>query len=492
MKKLLYNTPLHSFMLVPALIFFLFVYNYSFSSFHSTVRSYEVALLFSSAIFTTMYFLFKKNKHKAGVVTTALMLVLFFYGFIYELAEKMYYKGWWPFSEIHRYVLLFIFVLALFLFYSLFKAKRSFHSITLALNVFVIIFFTINLGSLSTAILKKTAKPIQADLANMSKRANDSMPDIYYIILDGYAQDSILSFIYNYKENSLTGFMQKNNFYIASQSRTNYIATVLSLSSSLNYSYLDSLNSHITSTDKNVIYENKASEYLKEKGYKVVHIRSGYSVTRENQYADTTLTLENLGEFERTLLRYTIFRLDDILGYARFKTLKEQLAVIHRSLDIRGPKYTFIHIVSPHPPYVCDENGNYKTSPRVVNVWWEPKKDYLAQLKYINKEVINILSEIKTKSKNPPVIIVQSDHGPWAQAASFRQLYETRSRILNAYFIPYKWKDKLYSSITPVNSFRFIFNGLFGDSIPMTKDIPLDSASVMQNANTNLMAKDIE
>lgn len=488
MKKILYNIPIHSFLLAPVLIFFLFVHNYSLNSFHSTIRSYTVAIIFSCSIFILFYFLFGKNKHKAGVVTTVLMLILFFYGFVYEIAEKMFYKGWWPFTEIHRYLLLSILIFSCVIIYFLFKTRQTFYPLTLSLNVFVLILFCINLGQLSSTIIKNSSGEVNISIPanNTTIKKNDSLPDIYYIILDGYAQDSVLSATYNYTNNPLTVFLKKNNFYVASGSRTNYISTGTSLSSSLNFSYLDSLT-HAGS--KNLIYENKVSEYLKKKGYKIVHVRSGFSVTRENYYADTTLALENLGEFERTLLQYTIFRLDDLLGYARYNTLKEQLNVINNAITVSGPKYTFIHIVSPHPPYICDENGNYKTSPRIINTWWEPKSDYIAQLKYINKETINIISDIFKKSKIDPIVLIQSDHGPWTQTNSFRELYNARSRILNAYYTPQR-KNKLYSTITPVNSFRYIFNELFNDSIPLLPDIPLDSGSVAQNANSNLMTEE--
>ena len=139
---------------------------------------------------------------------------------------------------------------------------------------------------------------------------------------------------------------------------------------------------------------------------------------------------------------------------------------------------------------MCDENGNYKTSPRVINVWWEPKKDYTTQLKYINKEIIKFTAEILKRSKISPVIIIQSDHGPWAQSKSANQLYDTRSMILNAYHVPNEWRNKFYPTITPVNTFRNVFNGLFNDSLPILKDIPLDPSSVINNANSNLLTND--
>lgn len=136
---------------------------------------------------------------------------------------------------------------------------------------------------------------------------------------------------------------------------------------------------------------------------------------------------------------------------------------------------------------MCDENGNFKSSPRIINTWWEPKEYYLTQLKFINKEIIKFISEIFKQSKIKPVIIIQSDHGPWIQSNSFQDIYNTRSMILNAYNIPYNWKNKLYPTISPVNSFRFIFNELFNDSIPLLKDIPLDSMNVKNNMNSNLL-----
>ncbi|HEY4798667.1 MAG TPA: sulfatase-like hydrolase/transferase, partial [Bacteroidia bacterium] len=170
-----------------------------------------------------------------------------------------------------------------------------------------------------------------------------------------------------------------------------------------------------------------------------------------------------------------------------YKTLKEQLTVIYDVFNVKGPKYVFLHIVSPHPPYMCDENGNFKSSPRVSNVWWEPKKDYLIQLKFINKETIKFINEIFKQSKKEPVIIVQSDHGPFIQSKNFKEIYDARSMILNSYYIPYSGKEKLYPTITPVNSFRLVFNGIFKDSLPLLKDIPLDSNIMKKNMNSNLL-----
>ncbi|NOR89466.1 MAG: hypothetical protein GQ524_04345, partial [Anaerolineales bacterium] len=45
-----------------------------------------------------------------------------------------------------------------------------------------------------------------------------------------------------------------------------------------------------------------------------------------------------------------------------------------------------------------------------------------------------------------------------------------RQAILNAYYLPGKGPDELYPAITPVNSFRLIFNAYFEGEYEMLED----------------------
>jgi hypothetical protein len=52
-----------------------------------------------------------------------------------------------------------------------------------------------------------------------------------------------------------------------------------------------------------------------------------------------------------------------------------------------------------------------------------------------------------------------------------KELIEERTAILNAYFLPSSCEtDGLYRFITPVNSFRVIFNNCFGVDLELLKD----------------------
>jgi hypothetical protein len=69
-----------------------------------------------------------------------------------------------------------------------------------------------------------------------------------------------------------------------------------------------------------------------------------------------------------------------------------------------------------------------------------------------------------SESDTPPIIVLQGDHGPWLQTK------EKRLRIFNAYYLPGN-NDKLYSKITPVNTFRLIFDTYFGGNYDMLPDV---------------------
>ena len=87
----------------------------------------------------------------------------------------------------------------------------------------------------------------------------------------------------------------------------------------------------------------------------------------------------------------------------------------------------------------------------------------------MEKEIDLILAQ----SREPPVIILQSDHGSGSRFDR-EDLANTdiqeRMSILNAYYFPGKGARRLYPSITPVNTFRILFNEYFGAQIRQLED----------------------
>jgi hypothetical protein len=74
-----------------------------------------------------------------------------------------------------------------------------------------------------------------------------------------------------------------------------------------------------------------------------------------------------------------------------------------------------------------------------------------------------MVSDILDASEIPPIIILQGDHGS-------PNSIEGRMAILSAYYLPGGGDQMLYSSITPVNNFRIIFDYYFDGSFSLLED----------------------
>ncbi len=77
--------------------------------------------------------------------------------------------------------------------------------------------------------------------------------------------------------------------------------------------------------------------------------------------------------------------------------------------------------------------------------------------------MVDIIKKIIKESSVPPVIVIQGDHG--------YEYNQDRVKILNAYYLPNGGKARLYSTLTPVNTFRVIFDQYFGENYPLLPDI---------------------
>ncbi|GAI84692.1 unnamed protein product, partial [marine sediment metagenome] len=132
-----------------------------------------------------------------------------------------------------------------------------------------------------------------------------------------------------------------------------------------------------------------------------------------------------------------------------------------------------------HGPYVFDRNGNFVTEEeerkrtKIVN--------YVDQLIFANKKLKILIDKLLSDSELSPIIVLQADEGPYPQRYSADKLnfnweqarkeeLREKMRILNAYYLPGVDKDILYPSITPVNSFRLIFNLYFDTNFELLPD----------------------
>jgi hypothetical protein len=153
--------------------------------------------------------------------------------------------------------------------------------------------------------------------------------------------------------------------------------------------------------------------------------------------------------------------------------------ILPDTAKLPGPKFVFSHIVAPHPPYIFNSVGEpvdqVLSHPEVGTPGYSEnilqfRQAYLDQLTFINQKTLKMIDGILARSKTPPVIILQGDHGPDVfmdiNDPGKACLYE-RYSILNAYYLPNVPAEAIPADISPVNSFRFIFNRYFGTNLEM-------------------------
>ncbi len=319
----------------------------------------------------------------------------------------------------------------------------------------------------------------------------DNLPDIYYIILDGYGRKDILNSLYDYDNSLFIENLNHLGFYVAENSRSNYCQTYLSMSSSLNMDYLQNLNNiNEEYEERNIlvdlIHKNAVFDNLKKNGYKIVSISGTW--TDDNIYSDISMKdyFVKLNNFEYMLINITPFILFKSfqLDHKRNEILNgfKQLKSIKR---IKGPTFVYAHFLIPHPPFIFSSEGEPVNPSRLAierdgdhYLKYYPdlseyRKKYIDQLKYVNKIAFDAIKNILDESDILPIIILQSDHGPgsstrWEEPENTDM--KERLSILNAYFFPREERKHLYEDITPVNSFRMVFNSLFGQDYPLLID----------------------
>ena len=318
-------------------------------------------------------------------------------------------------------------------------------------------------------------------------------PDIYYILVDGYGRGDVLDDLYSLDNTQFLDDLAQRGFYVANQSHTNYIQSIYSISSALNFTYIDPPQNEATSWRyfTQLMAHNRIMSLLKDCGYQSVAFESGFTYSN-NPAVDVYLAQESgLNEFESLLLAGSPvdilageFELEpsDYNYQAHRRRVRFTLEQLARVPRMRSPKIVFAHILSPHPPFVFDADGR-PTEP----VWsyslsdgdeydggWETyRQGYTNQVSYLNQKLIQMVDALLAGSSRPPVIIIQGDHGPGGSfhwSSPERACLRERTSILNAYYLPGDGAEALYPGISPVNSFRVVLNAYFEAGLPLLPD----------------------
>jgi len=344
-------------------------------------------------------------------------------------------------------------------------------------------------------------KPVlQADL-RLKARQKDKMPDVYFILLDEMASTSVLKQYLGYDNSAeLTGF-RESGFFIAEQSMSCYPLTRLSLASTLNMVYLDSIAEVLGGKTSDwrvtayMIRDSAVARAFQKGGYRYVHIDSRSAPFDYSFTADQNIDCGKTYPIMEPLIRFSILSLfPQTFAYlddeARRHTLKELAAlpnIAHSQAQSQTqiqtqtnnkPVFVFAHILCPHEPFIFGAAGEPTSNPgaRDGKRWTAATNEaYVAQAKYIQLQTLATVKQIiaeSSKAGRSPIIIVQGDHGTHSTDYISRvnpdpALLQERYGILNAVLVPDDIKAKLTDDIVSVNTFRVILRSLFDVDLPL-------------------------
>lgn len=378
---------------------------------------------------------------------------------------------------------------------ALLRARRTLGGVGNAIGLIAVALLLVPLGQLGVQRLSSRgapdapgATPRTGPNANrISPSPPSTLPDIYYIVLDGYARHDTMREMYGFDNSAFLAWLRARGFQVSPESRANYPKTLHALASSLNMDYLHELvDVAPTAVDSEplirLVRSNRVVHLLHERGYSIVSFASGYDLVEFSRIDHRLEVGTTLSEFANVLLSTT--PVPWLLGEERDLHARHRQAMdyvlrkLPRVHEGSRPRFVFAHLLAPHPPFVFDRDGRPTPVARPFGFYdgsdffkhggtvEEYVAGYSEQARWVTRRLQETLGELlEGYGDEPPIIVLHSDHGPglrldWKSVPD-TDLHE-RFGILMAAYLPGQPAVDLGESFSPVNVFRLLFDVYFG------------------------------
>jgi hypothetical protein len=444
----------------------------------------------ATAVFMAIGWAIFRNAKVVGVVASAWLLLFFSYGRVASglagasIGRTRYLLPAWALLGLAALVTAYVF-------------RSRLAGVTKALNLVVAVLVAMNLVPI--ALYRPPANSPASltgplgKVLSAAKSAKLGLPDIYYIVPEDYGDERTLREIAGVDTRPFLRYLEKQGFYVARDSMANYQNTPMAMAAALNLQYLPTLlgdDAKSYAAAARMLRGFAVSKFLQGLGYRYVHIGHWWTPTRTDSSADIDVKPGSLSEFSSILYDTTILPtlsrklnveqaiLDPRRG--RYELTLQELKDIVQTTKLRGPKFVFAHLGIPHLPALFDRNGRFVTADESITK--RSPKYFADQVSYTTKRLQSLVGQILQGTHRKAIIILQTDEGPDLllqrtairegrfQSRRFRPALLAKYRILNAFFLPGIPYDRLYPSITLVNTFRLVFDLYFKTGLGLLPD----------------------
>ena len=392
--KIVNSGIIHSLMIGLMPILFIFTNNLIEIALHSIII--PIIIILGSTILSII-FLSKitKNIQKTTLVISLFLTVFFTISY---LREGLF--GLEVFSIILSQIPILAFIAFLILSIGVFIIYKI-KDWTKPTQIFTAISVVIVISFIPNIILDNADINSQNSFLQEIKFKNIEKPNIYLIILDGYANEKSLKKDFGFDNSNFVNELKDFGFVIPEHNSSNYRWTVLSMNSALNMNYLhhqEGLSAGNFMLQKYIFSKNLVMKTFQDNGYNTIFIDGGaahreISVSNKNlcQYTDNQLLQSLMDNSALKFIPQEYF--NDIWKEPRNCSFSE-LEKIHEIEN--EPFFVYSHHRTPHEPFSRDADGNYIQYAEKFNEIDKEtaKKRYVYQLEYTNKKITEIISKI--------------------------------------------------------------------------------------------------
>ena len=179
-----------------------------------------------------------RSAERAALIVSLVLVLFFLYGHVANALGPRRIRTW-------ELLVIWLLVLALGTWLAI-RARGSRTGITVFLNLASAAILVMNLPAAIRNPVTAHRSPLTAvrgpaAVGGRRSAVSGPYPDIYYIILDAYARSDMLKSIYSTDNSGFLRDLEGMGFSVPSRAKSNYSQTYLSMASSLNLNYLDSL-----------------------------------------------------------------------------------------------------------------------------------------------------------------------------------------------------------------------------------------------------------
>ena len=448
--------------------------------------------IIGSALLLSVLALALRNWQRAALLATVLVGGFFGYGHAWTAAADLL-DSQWPL------IVAWLVVVGIGLLVGWRIGSGRLRTATRALNVVTLFLVVLNLTTVMTSrpVLDVGAPPEDLAALELTPSDPDDPPDVYFVILDRYAGSTALRETYGFDNEPFLTELEERGFAVARQAHANYIKTPLSLASTLSMEPLDAqaLKAQAKDgSDRDPIHRVLGQRLavpaaLKQIGYQYVQIGNWWTPTATNVDADLSLVYEGQDQFGSALAQTTFLRaLDDPTGAPDdpwdWPVMRENNLYALDRLDevtsLPGPKYVFAHLVTTHPPYVHNADGSYTGRAQVARLG--DIESYRRQLTYANSRMLAFVDRVLADDPDA-IIILQADEGPFParyeeEEWGFKWRTATDAELEEKFGILFAMRvpdadlaaEGFHDEITPINTFRMLFNARFGTDLELLPD----------------------